>query len=46
MVKNATREALMGVARDHAVSQVIVKTLAVSMRWRDIDGSEVSGNMI
>lgn len=45
-MKNVTREAMMGVARDHAVSQVIVKTLAVSMRWRDIDGSEVNGNMI
>lgn len=46
MVENVAREAMMWVARDHAVSQVNVKTLAVSVRWRDIDGSEVRGNMI
>lgn len=45
-MKNVSREAMMGVARDYAVSQVIVKTLALSMRWRDIDGSEVRDNMI
>lgn len=46
MVENVAREATMGVARDHAISQVIVKTLAINVRWRDIDGSEVRGNMI